>query len=820
MCAYVFMKCPPHFSLLTKAAFGFLPALVLSISLPCSANVPTPPAPPPTPAGYCQTINTELTNDLNAFNATLSSVWNGSTYPTVYAGNLTSANGNVGPGLTNSTQMTAVVNQLQVLQAMGHTAIMIEMGFPLLYQPFYSSQSQYQSYLTFYTQLAQTIHGMGMQVIVENDVLLSSDMQAGWTNTAAFYATLNWTQYQAARAQMAATVAQFVQPDYLVLGEEPDSESFQAAQPNVNIPGDAAAMIGGEIAAVQALNLSSPPLMGAGFGSWVANLNQYISDYVALPLDYIDFHVYAINTENGTSLIGNALTIASAAAAAGKPVAMSETWLWKMEDSEWLVLTPDQYRAREPFSFWAPENTLFLQTMQNLANYTQMLYQAPSEPYYFVAYQTYGGTTANGGAANCTCTTASCTGGTIINTETSLATTANAQSVYTTTGISYYNLLVSPADTVPPSQPLSLTGTVASTTVNLSWAASTDNIGVAGYNVIRNGVWITNSGDTAFQDTGLATSTTYNYQVQAFDLAGNTSVASPTLSLSTVYTIPPTAPTSVMASPYSTTGITVSWSASQDPKGVNSYKIFRGASPSGLVQVATVQGTTVSYTDRNLAASTTYYYGVEATQASYVSAMSSVISGTTLPMPNAPTNLAASATSGTKLSLSWSETVPPQGLPISSYQVYCGLTSSNLSKIATTSNASYTYGGLTAGNTYYCAVLASDTGGDLSVLSTPVAGTTDALPNAPTNVVAAVNTSTRLTVTWSETVAPGGLSIGEYQIFRGTSPGNLTQVATRATASYVDTTVSAAQTYYYAIEAQDTGNDVSAMSVTSAGIVP
>jgi len=251
---------------------------------------------------------------------------------------------------------------------------------------------------------------------------------------------------------------------------------------------------------------------------------------VALPLDYIDFHIYPINTENDNSLIGNALTIAS--------------------------------------------------------------------------------------AANCTCTTASCSSGTIVNTEMSLAATANAQSVYTTTGISYYNLLVSPADTVLPSQPLTLIGSAVSTTVNLSWDAPTDNVGVAGYNVIRNGVWIANSGDTAFQDTGFATSTTYNYQIS-------------TLSLSTVYTLPPTAPTSVMASPYSTTGITVSWSASQDPMGVNSYKIFRGASPSGLVQVATVQGTTVSYTDRNLTASTTYYYGVEATQASYVSAMSSVISGTT-----------------------------------------------------------------------------------------------------------------------------------------------------------------------------------------------
>ena len=435
-------------------------------------------------------------------------------------------------------------------------------------------------YANFYAQVAATARAMGMKIIVENDVLLSNDVQAGWTNTAAFYATLSWTQYQAARAQMAATVAQVIQPDYLVLAEEPDSEAYQAGQPNVNIPSDAAAMVSGEIAAVQALDL--PVKVGAGFGSWVANLTTYLSDYVALPLDYIDFHVYPINNEGGGSLIGNALTIASAAAAAGKPVAMSETWLWKMEDSEWLVLTPDQYRAREPFSFWAPENTYFLQTMQNLANYTQMLYQAPSEPNFFFTYQTYGGTVANGGAANCTCTTTSCSGTTIINTETSLAATANTQSVYTTTGIGYYNLLVSPADTVPPSTPANLTGNAISTTVTLSWSPSTDNIGVAGYNVIRNGAWIANTSETAYSDSGLATSTTYDYQIQAFDLAGNTSLASTTLILSTVYTIPPSTPANLVATPYSTAGITLSWSASQDPQGISSYKIFRGTSPSSL----------------------------------------------------------------------------------------------------------------------------------------------------------------------------------------------------------------------------------------------
>jgi fibronectin type 3 domain-containing protein len=897
----------------TRAACGWWPALVLSVALPCKANVPTPPAPPPPPAGYCQTINTELTNYLTAFNATLSSLGNGSTYPTLYVGNLPSANGNVGPQLISSTQMYGVQSQLEELQAMGYQGVMMEIGFPVLYQPFYANQALYQQYVGFYAQVAATIRAMGMKIVVENDALLSSDIQAGWTTSTAYFASLNWTQYQAGRAKMAATIAQVVQPDYLVLAEEPDTESSQAGQPNLNIPGDAAAMISGEIAAVQALGLPNVQI-GAGMGAWVQNLTTYLSDYVALPLNYIDFHVYPVNTENGKSLIGNSLIIASMAAAAGMPVAMSETWLWKMEDSEWGVLSADQFRSREPFSFWAPENTMFLQTMQNLANYTHMIYQAPSEPDYFYAYQTYGGTTANGGAANCMCTTASCSSNQIIQTETQLASAANAQSVFTTTGIGEYNLLVSPADSVPPSTPTNPTGNAVATTAYLSWGASTDNVGVAGYNVIRGGVWIANTNQTAYTDSGLATSTTYDYQIQAFDLAGNTSVSSTTLVLSTVYTIPPTAPGSVTATAYSPQGITVSWTAAQDPKGISSYQVFRGTSASGLAQVATASGTATSYKDTSLTASTTYYYAVEATQATYVSPMSAiasattlalpsaprnvvatpasssqvsltwaassgglpitsyfvfrgaspstlsqiaarstpsytdnsltpqttyyyevqandsggntspmsaVASATTLPSPNSPANLTATATSAVKIAWTWTDTVPANGLPIANYQVYCALTPASLIKVGTTLSASYNYTGLTAGTTYYCAVLAVDTAGGLSAMSTTGSATTVALPTAPANVVATPNSNnTNVAVTWTKTVVTGGLPIASYQIYRGTSPGNLSNVAARTTLSYTDTAVSPPVTYYYAIQATDTGGDASPMSPATQVFVP
>ena len=704
-----------RFSLLRRAA-----VLALAISIPCQANVPTPPTPPAVPAGYCQTIDSELHNDLSAFNNTLNSLWNGTTFPTLYAGNLLSANGNSGSSLISSSHFQQVQTQMQELQAMGYQGIMVAVTFPVLYAPFYSDQSVYQQYVSFYSQVAATARAMGMKVVVENDVVLTSDAQAGWPNAGAFYKSLSWQQYMAARAQMAATVARVMQPDYLVLAEEPDSEAVQSGQTNLNNPINAAAMVSAELNAVQSLNL--PVKLGAGMGSWSVNLTQYMSNYVALPLDYIDFHIYPVNTVNGKSLIGNALTIASMAAAAGKPVAMSETWLWKMEDSEWNVLTSDQYRAREPFPFWAAENNYFLQTLQKLANYTQMLYQAPSEPSTFFAYQDYGGTTANGGAATCTCTTATCSVPQILNNEITVSTTANLQSIYTTTGINNFNMLVTTPDTVPPSNPGNLTGNAAGTTVSLSWAGSTDDTGVAGYNVIRNGVWIANTSQTSYNDLGLSTSTTYGYQIQAFDLAGNTSVMTPTLSLSTVYTLPPSAPTNVTAVPYSTQGMTITWTASQDPMGISSYQIYRGTTPNGLALVMTVKGTTTSYKDNTLAAGTTYYYGVTATQAQYVSTMSGIASGTTLAAPSAPTSLQGTANSTKQITVTW--TPGPSGLPISFFRVYRGTTPSNMAQMGSRTTPTYTDNSLTPGTTYYYAVQEGDSGGNVSPMSATIAVTT------------------------------------------------------------------------------------------------
>jgi chitodextrinase len=79
------------------------------------------------------------------------------------------------------------------------------------------------------------------------------------------------------------------------------------------------------------------------------------------------------------------------------------------------------------------------------------------------------------------------------------------------------------ADTTPPSAPGTPTATtVTSSQVGLSWTASTDNVGVVGYRVVRNGSVIATVSGTSYTDATVSPSTTYAYQIVAFDAAGNT----------------------------------------------------------------------------------------------------------------------------------------------------------------------------------------------------------------------------------------------------------------------------------------------------------
>ena len=89
-------------------------------------------------------------------------------------------------------------------------------------------------------------------------------------------------------------------------------------------------------------------------------------------------------------------------------------------------------------------------------------------------------------------------------------------------------------DTQAPSTPTGVgASNIASTSFTLSWTASTDAVGVTGYEVFRGGVSIGTPSGTTFNVTGLTASTAYSMRVRARDAAGNWSAQSPALTVTT-----------------------------------------------------------------------------------------------------------------------------------------------------------------------------------------------------------------------------------------------------------------------------------------------
>src|SRR5205809_482010 len=139
-----------------------------------------------------------------------------------------------------------------------------------------------------------------------------------------------------------------------------------------------------------------------------------------------------------------------------------------------------------------------------------------------------------------------------------------------------------PPDTTPPMVPTGLTASaVSSSQINLSWTASSDNVGVSGYRVYRNGTQIATTSTTSFANTGLSASTTYSYTVAAYDAAGNLSAQSSSASATTPAPPDTTPPTVSITSPVSgaTVGGTTSVTASaSDNIGVVGVQfLFHGA---------------------------------------------------------------------------------------------------------------------------------------------------------------------------------------------------------------------------------------------------
>ncbi len=282
-----------------------------------------------------------------------------------------------------------------------------------------------------------------------------------------------------------------------------------------------------------------------------------------------------------------------------------------------------------------------------------------------------------------------------------------------------FTITAGSTDTVAPTAPTLAASGTTQTTTSLSWSGATDNVAVTSYDVYKDGVLLGSTTSSTYSVSGLTASTTYAFTVKAKDAASNASVASNSVSVSTLAPVPDTtAPTAATLSASGTTltSTNLSWSGATDNVGVTGYDVYKD----GVLLGSTTTASTYAVT--GLTSATTYAFTVNAKDAAgNVSLASNTVSVTTLTpdttAPTAPT-LSASGTTSTTTTLSW--TGATDNVAVTGYNVYRGTTLLGSTTTATT----YAVSGLTASTAYNFYVQAKDAAGNISIASNTVSVTT------------------------------------------------------------------------------------------------
>ncbi|HVW23597.1 MAG TPA: Ig-like domain-containing protein [Candidatus Saccharimonadales bacterium] len=357
-------------------------------------------------------------------------------------------------------------------------------------------------------------------------------------------------------------------------------------------------------------------------------------------------------------------------------------------------------------------------------------------------------------------------------------------------------------DTAPPSVPDNIheTGSTVSS-VSLAWNDSTDDVGVAGYHIYRNGSLIATQGGTIFTDTGLSVNSDYSYTISAFDAAANTSAQSATFSASSsTDTTPPTIPANLrLANPVRDNAIDLTWDASTDDVAVTGYKIYRDGNLVGTSPSA-------SFTDSGLQPTTQYTYTVKAYDAANNNSVASAALQPTTAFdtttPTVPTSLRTTAATDNTISLAWD--AASDNIQVAGYNVY-----RDGHLVTSTSGTTFTDSGLSVSTHYSYTVEAYDESSNVSGQSGALDGSTIAdsvAPSTPAGLSSTAQTTTSIGLTWN--AATDDVAVASYNLYRdGHFVTNVSGLI------YTDGGLTYNTSYNYTVESVDASGNVSTASV-------
>ena len=362
--------------------------------------------------------------------------------------------------------------------------------------------------------------------------------------------------------------------------------------------------------------------------------------------------------------------------------------------------------------------------------------------------------------------------------------------------------------------PSNLTATaVSGTQINIAWSDNANN--ETGYKIERSSDGVNfsilsgaNINGHSYSNPNLTPGKKYYYRVYATNTNGNSAFSNIANAITTPGTpTAPAAPSGLAASAASSSTINLTWS--DNANNETGYRIERSSDGTNFAFLANAAVNATSYSNTGLAASTKYYYRVQAIGSPTSSAFSNTANATTQPgtspgVPAAPTNLTArgSASVANAIDLSWSDNANNE----TGYKIERATDGKTFSPLAGTGpNGAFNRNtNLTPGRLYYYRVYAVNAAGS-SAYSNVVSATTTSTggtptpPAAPTGLAASTASSSTIHLLWSDNAS----NETGYRVERSADGVNFTFLINLGVNvnAWDNTGLTAATKYYYRVQA-------------------
>jgi len=358
-------------------------SLIFALSLTMQSNSQVPLA--------WDTAKTQLVSKLTQINNSIESKWDHQQYCTSFAGDLGLANSNRGyllftPDPENypfpipvyqNALYAKIDTMLMAFESLGYTAVDLTVQYPMFVKSFPNSKY----YLDFYKNVAQKIKmfgfklSIGCQASFIDSVFaekhLANDLYKHYLDPDGNPNTndqLTQERYKEEKLQMLQTIIDSLQPDYLTIEQEPQTQSANLLHLIDYSVDSTISLINYFTENLNKQNVS----LGAGAGSW--DDIEYFQKIALTNVDFLDCHIYPVNFSNVDNKF---FIIDSIADANNKKLMIGEAWCYKITNSELQninqpVATSQLIYSRDVFDYWQSVDSLFVKAMVLLSQQSKI----------------------------------------------------------------------------------------------------------------------------------------------------------------------------------------------------------------------------------------------------------------------------------------------------------------------------------------------------------------------------------------------------------------------------------------------------------------